>query len=38
LDLISCREKITDAVRRLGFHYVTLDLMGYRSGSMDEGS
>ncbi len=38
LDLISCREKITDAFRRLGFHYVTLDLMGYRSGSMDEGS
>ncbi len=38
LDLIACREKITDAFRRLGFLYVTLDLMGYRSGSMDEKS
>lgn len=38
LDLIACREKITDAFRSLGFLYVTLDLKGYRSGSMDEGS
>ncbi len=28
--------KIAETLRRLGFSYVTLDLEGYRSGSMDE--
>ena len=27
---------ITGALKSLGFSYVTLDLEGYRSGSMDE--
>ena len=35
-EVIAHRDEITDAFRRLGFLYVTLDLMGYRSGSMDE--
>ncbi|MCS6902933.1 MAG: ATP-dependent sacrificial sulfur transferase LarE [Candidatus Bipolaricaulota bacterium] len=30
------REEIVSALRALGFRYVTLDLMGYRSGSMNE--
>jgi uncharacterized protein len=30
------REKIAARLRELGFAYVTLDLIGYRSGSMDE--
>ncbi|GBE56054.1 MAG TPA: ATP-dependent sacrificial sulfur transferase LarE [Euryarchaeota archaeon] len=30
------REIITKKLRELGFNYVTLDLVGYRSGSMDE--
>lgn len=33
-------EKILDSIneklKSLGFHYVTMDLLGYRSGSMDE--
>lgn len=29
------REKITVAIRKSGYRYVTLDLEGYRSGSMD---
>lgn len=29
------RERITAALRRLGFSYITLDLEGFRSGSMD---
>ncbi len=29
-------DKIADALKKLGFNYVTLDLHGYRSGSMDE--
>lgn len=31
------REKIADKIKSLGFRYVTLDLEGYRSGSMNEG-
>lgn len=30
------RELLTTGLRRLGFTYVTLDLAGYRSGSMNE--
>lgn len=30
------REQVSIELRRLGFLYVTLDLMGFRSGSMDE--
>lgn len=29
------REEIVSALKELGFHYVTLDLEGFRSGSMD---
>ncbi len=31
------REKIVKKLRSLGFVYVTLDLLGYRTGSMNEG-
>ena len=31
------REKIYDRLKNLGFKYVTLDLRGYRTGSMNEG-
>lgn len=34
--LINQRESVSSRFRRLGFSYVTLDLMGFRSGSMDE--
>ena len=30
------RERIVDAFAKLGFGYVTVDLRGFRSGSMDE--
>ena len=30
------REQITEAFRKIGFLYVTLDLDGYRTGSMNE--
>jgi uncharacterized protein len=30
-------ERITSELKALGFQYVTLDLQGYRSGSMNEG-
>lgn len=30
------RMYVTEKLRILGFHYVTLDLQGFRSGSMDE--
>jgi len=30
-------EKVVEAVRKAGFVYVTIDLRGYRSGSMNEG-
>ncbi|MGZ3611465.1 MAG: ATP-dependent sacrificial sulfur transferase LarE [Ktedonobacteraceae bacterium] len=28
---------VTDGLRKIGYTYVTVDLMGYRSGSMNEG-
>jgi pyridinium-3,5-biscarboxylic acid mononucleotide sulfurtransferase len=30
------RERVVEALRALGYHYVTLDLQGYRMGSMNE--
>ncbi len=30
------REKIVFHLKKLGFTYVTLDLQGYRTGSMNE--
>ena len=30
------RQKITDAFKEYGFTYVSLDLAGYRTGSMNE--
>jgi uncharacterized protein len=33
---LSVRAGIVDAFKKLGYHYVTLDLQGYRSGSFDE--
>ena len=30
------RTKVYDALKDLGFSYVTLDLKGYRTGSMNE--
>ena len=29
-------DSIDKKLKNLGFHYVTMDLLGYRSGSMDE--
>lgn len=34
--LLAQREHIVAFLRQLGYQYVTLDLQGYRSGSMDE--
>ena len=34
--ILENREKINTALRSYGFSYVTLDLMGYRTGSMNE--
>lgn len=34
--LLEHRKKVTDMVKQLGFHRVTVDLEGFRSGSMDE--
>ncbi|MGN0293405.1 MAG: ATP-dependent sacrificial sulfur transferase LarE [Lachnospiraceae bacterium] len=34
--LFSCREELVCRLKELGFCYVTLDLQGLRSGSMDE--
>jgi pyridinium-3,5-biscarboxylic acid mononucleotide sulfurtransferase len=35
-DILRKREKISRYLKSLGFDYVTLDLEGFRSGSMDE--
>jgi uncharacterized protein len=32
----SLREKVVDHLREIGYRYVTLDLQGFRSGSMNE--
>ncbi len=34
--LFAMRKKTAEALRRIGFTYVAMDLMGYRMGSMDE--
>ncbi len=34
--LVAMRESLVEQVRALGFAYVTLDLQGFRSGSMNE--
>ena len=34
--LLTVREKIVSALREFGFAYVTMDLTGYRTGSMNE--
>jgi len=34
--LLSKRQEITHRLQQLGFAYVTLDLLGYRTGSMNE--
>ncbi|MBQ7745858.1 MAG: TIGR00268 family protein, partial [Spirochaetia bacterium] len=34
--LMECRVSIEEKLKRLGFAYVTLDLAGYRTGSMNE--
>ncbi|MBR1810908.1 MAG: ATP-dependent sacrificial sulfur transferase LarE [Clostridia bacterium] len=34
--VFACREEITDALKSYGFQYVSLDLQGYRTGSMNE--
>ncbi len=33
---LAAMDRITEALRRTGFQYVTLDTAGYRSGSMNE--
>lgn len=33
---LAVSEQITGGLKALGFHYITLDLEGFRSGSMDE--
>ncbi len=35
--VISYRKEIAERIKKLGFTYVTLDLEGFRSGSMDAG-
>lgn len=32
---LECRNEITENFKRLGFSYITLDIEGFRSGSMD---
>lgn len=34
--ILEHRQEITEKVKKLGFSYVTLDLMGYRKGSLNE--
>lgn len=33
--VLACKTEIADRLKKLGFSYVTLDLEGFRSGSMD---
>jgi uncharacterized protein len=35
-DVLAQRTEVVDAVRGAGYVYVTLDLAGFRSGSMNE--
>jgi len=34
--LLNHREEITNALKNAGYNYVTLDLSGFRSGSLNE--
>lgn len=34
--VVKNRDKLAEELKRLGFHYITLDLQGFRSGSMDD--
>jgi len=36
LKVIDNREKIVEETKKIGFSYVTLDLLGYRTGSLNE--
>jgi uncharacterized protein len=33
---LNCRDEIAKKLKDIGFKYVTLDLVGFRSGSMNE--
>ena len=35
-EVLEKREEITEYLKNLGFSYLTLDLEGFRSGSMDQ--
>jgi PP-loop superfamily ATP-utilizing enzyme len=35
---MDCRDEIARVLKTIGFDYVALDLEGFRSGSMNEGS
>jgi uncharacterized protein len=34
--LLDRRDVVVDGLKRIGYKYVTLDLAGFRSGSMNE--
>ena len=34
--LLSLSDSVTEALRQIGFTYITMDLKGYRTGSMNE--
>jgi pyridinium-3,5-biscarboxylic acid mononucleotide sulfurtransferase len=34
--ILNKREEICEKIKKIGFNYITLDLQGYRSGSMNE--
>ena len=34
--MVSKREKIIDGLKKIGYNYITLDLEGYRTGSLNE--
>ncbi len=36
LEVLKHREQIIEELKQFGFNYITLDLQGYRSGSMNE--
>ena len=36
LSLISKRDKVVNRLKRIGYNYITVDLEGYRTGSMNE--
>jgi len=33
---VTLREKVVEHLKKIGFHYITVDLQGFRSGSMNE--